>query len=122
LLDNARKYGKPGSPIVVETHRSGDTAILAVEDSGPGIPAEDLPRIFEPFYRSATGRPRSVPGVGLGLAIVHRIATAFGGTVAVRSDVGVGSRFEVRLPIAPTAFDSKSGVQDAIAAVPAPLG
>jgi two-component system, OmpR family, sensor kinase len=104
LLDNACKYGRQGSPILVETLRDHDVAILAVEDSGSGIPAEDLPRVFEPFYRSAPGRRRSVPGVGLGLAVVHRIATAFGGTVAVRSDVGVGSRFEVRLPISHSAL------------------
>ena len=99
LLDNAGKYGSRGSPIVVETSRDREQAILAVEDSGPGIPTEELPRIFEPFYRSAPGRRGTVPGVGLGLSIVQRIATALRGTVAVRSDVGIGSRFEVRLPI-----------------------
>ena len=66
--------------------RDRDQAVLAVEDSGPGIPADELPRVFEPFYRSAPGRRPGVPGVGLGLAIVHRIATAFGGSVAVRSE------------------------------------
>ena len=96
---------------------TGDVAILAVEDSGSGIPAEDLPRVFEPFYRSASGRRRSVPGVGLGLAIVHRIATAFGGTVAVRSDVGVGSRFEVRLPISLSAPGSTDDALDRFPAV-----
>jgi heavy metal sensor kinase len=99
LLDNARKYAGQGSPIFVETVRDQDQAMLAVEDSGPGIPAAELSRVFEPFYRSAPGRRQGAPGVGLGLAIVHRIAAAFGGTVAARSDVGVGSRFEVRLPI-----------------------
>jgi two-component system, OmpR family, sensor kinase len=100
LLDNARKYGSPTSPILVETLRDGDQAILAVEDAGSGIPAEELPRVFEPFYRAAPGRRRAVPGAGLGLAIVQRIATALSGTVVVRSELGVGSRFEVRLPIA----------------------
>jgi two-component system, OmpR family, sensor kinase len=122
LLDNAHKYGKAGSPILVETFRAGDVAILAVEDSGSGIPAENLPRVFEPFYRSALGRRRNVPGAGLGLAIVHRIATAFGGTVAVRSDVGVGSRFEVHLPISQSPSGSKIDVQDAVPAVPNPSG
>ena len=118
LLDNACKYGKPGSPILVETLRDRDVAILAVEDTGSGIPAEDLPRVFEPFFRSAPGRPRSVPGVGLGLAVVHRIAAAFGGTVSVRSDVGVGSRFEVRLPIALSAPGSTDDALDRFPAVP----
>jgi signal transduction histidine kinase len=122
LLDNARKYGKSGAPILVETLRAGDVAILAVEDSGSGIPTEDLDRVFEPFYRSAPGRGRIIPGVGLGLAVVHRIATAFGGTVTVRSDVGVGSRFEVRLPISRTAFNPNTDIQDAVPAVPAPSG
>ena len=117
LLDNACKYGKQGSPIVVETVRDGDVAILAVEDTGPGIPAEDLPRVFEPFYRSALGRRWSVSGVGLGLAVVHRIAAAFGGTVSVRSDVGVGSRFEVQLPIALSAPGSTDDALDRFPAV-----
>jgi signal transduction histidine kinase len=100
LLDNAAKYGRPGGSIVVETRRDGATALLAVEDCGPGIPAEEIPHLFEPFYRSAQARRAGLPGVGLGLAVVHRIATASGGAVAVRSQRGRGARFEVRLPIA----------------------
>jgi two-component system, OmpR family, sensor kinase len=109
LLDNACQYGEEGSSILVETLRDGDMAILAVEDVGLGIASDELARVFEPFYRSATGRRRSARGVGLGLAIVDRIASAFGGSVAVRSDLGVGSRFEVRLPICP-AVHSLEGV------------
>jgi two-component system, OmpR family, sensor kinase len=104
LLDNAQKYSREGSPILVETlsdHHKGQ-AILAVQDTGAGIPPEDVSRVFEPFYRSEQERRRGLPGVGLGLAIVHRIATAFGGTASLKSSVGVGSRFEVRLPIAQT--------------------
>jgi two-component system phosphate regulon sensor histidine kinase PhoR len=74
-------------------------AILAVEDDGPGIPPEDVGRIFEPFYRSEQVRRQGIPGVGLGLAVVQRIAAAFRGTVTVRSELGKGSRFEVRLPL-----------------------
>jgi two-component system, OmpR family, sensor kinase len=109
LLDNACKYANAGSAVLVETARDRDEAVLVVADSGPGIPADELARVFEPFYRSAPGRRPGVPGVGLGLAIVHRIATAFGGNVAVRSDVGVGSRFEVRLPIAPAGSRQGAG-------------
>ena len=76
--------------------------VLAVEDRGPGIAPEDLPHIFEPFYRSAQARRRGVPGVGLGLAVVRRIATACGGSVAVQSEPGQGARFEVRFPLMPT--------------------
>lgn len=100
LLDNAEKFSREGSPIVVETmpdHTSKEI-VLAVADSGVGIPAEDLSRVFEPFYRSEQARRRGISGVGLGLAIVQRIATAFAGTLSVQSTVGVGSRFEVRLP------------------------
>jgi signal transduction histidine kinase len=71
--------------------------VLAVEDAGPGIPPEDIPRVFEPFYRSTRTRRRGLAGVGLGLAVVERIAVAFGGSVRVRSEAGSGCRFEVRL-------------------------
>jgi two-component system sensor histidine kinase BaeS len=84
-------------PIFVETIRKGNEVVLAVEDAGPGILPEDAPQIFEPFYRAAQTRRRGIAGVGLGLAVVHRIAVAFGGSVGVRSEPGKGSRFEVRL-------------------------
>jgi signal transduction histidine kinase len=100
LLENAEKYGGAGTLIRVETSREGDLAVLAVEDDGPGLPAEDLPRVFEPFYRSAEARRRGVSGTGLGLAVVRRIATAFGGSVVARSETGRGARFEVRWPMA----------------------
>ncbi len=64
LLDNACKYGQPGSPILVETFRDGDAAILAVEDAGSGIASNELTRIFEPFYRSAAGRRQKKRGRG----------------------------------------------------------
>jgi len=99
LLDNACKYDPNGTPVRVEIFRNGCEAILAVEDHGPGIPAEDLSRVFEPFYRSAEARRRNIPGVGLGLAVVQRIAIALGGSVVVRSRPGEGCRVEVRLPI-----------------------
>lgn len=100
LLDNAVKYGRgeDGATIVVETHRDGSEAVLAVEDRGPGIAPEDVSQIFEPFYRSARERRRGLSGVGLGLAVVRRIATACGGSVAVHSEPGRGARFEVRFP------------------------
>jgi two-component system, OmpR family, sensor kinase len=97
LLDNARKHGRPGTSIRVETSREGDMAVLAVEDAGPGIPPEDLPHIFEPFYRSTQARRRGTSGVGLGLAVAQRIAVAFGGGLHVQSESGKGTRFEVRL-------------------------
>jgi signal transduction histidine kinase len=115
LLDNAVKHGEAGSPIVVETVRDRQGAFLTVEDHGPGIAPEHIPHIFEPFYRSPPARLRGVAGVGLGLAVVRRIATACGGSVAVRSEPGAGSRFEVRFPSSrrsgrlPAAIEPKSG-------------
>ncbi len=99
LLDNACKYSRPGTPIVVRVAREGESALLAVEDSGRGITPRDLPRIFEPFFRGSPGAGEAMPGVGLGLSVVERIVTAFGGTVAVQSQPDRGSRFEVRLPL-----------------------
>ncbi len=104
LLDNAAKYGRAGGAggdVVVATRRDGESAVLSVIDRGPGIAPEDLPHLFEPFYRSAQARRQGATGVGLGLAIVRRIATASGGSVAVRSAPGAGATFEVRFPIAP---------------------
>jgi signal transduction histidine kinase len=98
LLDNAEKHGDPGAPIVVETFRAAESAVLAVENTGPGISPEEIPRVFEPFYRSPHTRRQGTKGVGLGLAVVQRIAVAFGGSVDVRSEPGKGCRIEVRFP------------------------
>jgi signal transduction histidine kinase len=108
LLDNACKYSLPGKPIVVEMARDGAAALLAVQDSGCGIAREDLGRIFEPFFRSSWTLHQRVPGVGLGLSVVQRIVSAFGGTLTARSEPGQGSRFEIRLPIVEAA-DQTSG-------------
>jgi two-component system sensor histidine kinase MprB len=91
LLDNAVKYSPPGAPIEV-TVRDGE---VVVADHGPGVAEEDLPRIFDRFYRSATAR--SKPGAGLGLAIVREAAEAHGGTATVESGAG-GARFRLTLP------------------------
>jgi heavy metal sensor kinase len=96
LLDNACKYSSPGTPITVEVGRDGGCVTLAVEDCGVGLEADDMPHLFEPFYRSLKARRR--PGVGLGLAVVERIAHVFGGTIRAESAQGRGSRFILRLP------------------------
>jgi two-component system, OmpR family, sensor kinase len=96
LVDNACKYSPAGTPITVEVGREGESVTLAVQDQGLGIDALDLAHIFEPFYRTVKARRR--PGVGLGLAVVERIAAVFGGTVRAESEPGRGSRFIVRLP------------------------
>ena len=98
LLDNAAKYGEPGAPIVVRLADEGEAVSLTVEDRGPGIDPSDLPRVFEPFFRSARARQLGRPGVGLGLAVAKRIAAAMGGTIGVESEPGRGCRFTVSLP------------------------
>ena len=97
LLDNACKYSSPASPISVGLRRDGTMVTLAVEDRGFGLSAEDLPHVFEPFYRSATSRRRGVAGVGLGLAVVERIVSVFGGNITVESEPGRRTRFVLGL-------------------------
>ncbi len=97
LLENACKYSTCGTPVDVKLRVEPAEAILEVDDHGCGIPAEDLPHVFKPFYRSQQARLGHA-GVGLGLAVVQRIATALGGTVSVESEEGRGSRFVLRLP------------------------
>ncbi len=97
LLDNAFKYSPPGSRIRIQLHGQPDQVVIAVEDQGPGISADELDRVFDPFFRSAEARRFGIPGVGLGLSVTARIVSTFGGRVrASRTDSG--SRFEILLP------------------------
>ncbi len=96
LLDNAIKYAPRGSSVWVTTVAEGDLVAIAVRDEGAGIPPQDLPRVFERFYKGDHSRANS--GVGLGLAIVKHVIRAHGGTVEVTSEVGNGATFTVRLP------------------------
>ena len=102
LLDNAVKFNKPNGEVHVQVHdRSGNRIEIRVSDSGVGIPAEDLSRIFERFYRVDKARSRQVGGTGLGLSIVKHAVEQMGGTVAVESELGKGSTFVVILPQCP---------------------
>jgi signal transduction histidine kinase len=98
LLDNACKYSAPGTPIALRLWRETGVAALSVEDQGCGIAEDELPHVFEPFYRSPTARRRGENGVGLGLAVARRVVAAFGGTISVQANPGLGSRFVIRLP------------------------
>ncbi len=98
LLDNAVKYSEAGSSAEVEVRTNDGTTDIVVRDHGIGIPAPDLPRIFERFYRVDRARSRQTGGTGLGLAIVRHVATNHGGTVLVESREGEGSTFVLRLP------------------------
>ena len=99
LLENACKYSNPGTPIVVRVWSEPDAVALAVEDRGCGIAAEELPRVFEPFYRTKAAHRLGRAGVGLGLAVARRIAEAHRGTIIAESDPGQDCRFLVRLPL-----------------------
>lgn len=97
LLENALKHGREG-PIVLAARAEPDAVAIEVSDAGPGIPAEDRPRIFERFYRVEKGRARATGGTGLGLAIVKHVAEVHGGAVSVDSRPGKGARFRLVLP------------------------
>jgi signal transduction histidine kinase len=98
LIDNARKYSEPNSPVTLRVRRDGTGVMLAVIDNGMGIEAADLPHIFTPFFRADRSRTRKTGGVGLGLTLVRRIVTAHGGTVHLSSVVGHGTEACVKLP------------------------
>jgi signal transduction histidine kinase len=96
LIDNALKYTPAGGRVDVEVGREGDVALLRVRDTGTGIPADELPRIFDRLFRG--DRSRAERGLGLGLSLVKAVVEAHGGTVSVESEPGRGSVFTVRLP------------------------
>jgi two-component system phosphate regulon sensor histidine kinase PhoR len=99
LLDNAIKYAGECARITVRARPLDERYLrVTVEDTGPGIDARHLPRLFERFYRVDTGRSRQLGGTGLGLAIVKHMAEAMGAKVSVESEVGRGTRFHVDLP------------------------
>jgi len=99
LVENAIKYTPPGGEVKLSLTRNGSVAEMRVTDTGPGIPREMLPNIFERFYQ---GEQRGIMGgTGLGLAIANRIAKSHGGDIRVDSNLGKGSEFIVNLPLAP---------------------
>jgi two-component system phosphate regulon sensor histidine kinase PhoR len=100
LVDNALKYTPPGGRVRVSAARLGSEVTVAVADTGPGIAAAHLPRLFERFYRVDAARSRELGGTGLGLAIVKHLAAACNGRVDVASEVGRGSTFTLHLPSA----------------------
>ena len=100
LLDNAVKFTPERGRIRIEGRVAGDRLALAVVDNGPGIPAEDLGRVFERFYRVERSRDRREGGTGLGLAIAKHLVQAMEGTIEASSALGAGSTFRVNLPLA----------------------
>jgi signal transduction histidine kinase len=100
LLDNALKYTPPSGRVSLGLRRAGPVAEVTVRDTGIGIGAEDLPHVFERFYRADPARNRDPGGTGLGLAIARWIAEQHGGTLALSSEPGRGTTATVRLPLA----------------------
>jgi two-component system phosphate regulon sensor histidine kinase PhoR len=100
LVDNAIKFNRPGGSVTVRAEVRGDSAVIEVKDTGIGIAAADLARIFERLYRADKSRSRRVEGTGLGLAIVKHLVQAHGGEVSATSEVNRGSRFTFTLPLA----------------------
>ncbi len=107
LIDNAINYTVQGR-IIVALSQEGACFVASVNDSGLGIASDDLPRIFERFYRVDKGRSRGTGGTGLGLSIVKHIVEAHGGTVLVDSSLNVGTTFSIRLPMLEIAEGSAS--------------
>jgi signal transduction histidine kinase len=98
LLENAVKYCRDGDRIELSARSSEKGVELVVSDTGPGIPHDDQPRVFERFYRVDKGRSRSNGGTGLGLSIVKHVAEAHGGTATLVSRPGAGSKFALFIP------------------------
>lgn len=99
LLENAVKYTPPGGKVRLAAERCGDRVVLRCTDTGIGIPAEAIPRLFEEFYRAPNAKA-SYPGTGLGLSLVKRIVDLYHGEIRVESTVGQGTTFTVSLPAA----------------------
>jgi two-component system phosphate regulon sensor histidine kinase PhoR len=100
LVDNALQYTPAPGRVHVRLESRDGVGVLSVEDTGVGIPKEDLERVFERFYRVDKARSRAVGGTGLGLSIVKHLVLAMHGQVTVESELGKGSRFKVEIPLA----------------------
>jgi signal transduction histidine kinase len=123
LIENAVNHTQEDDTIEVGVRRRGGAAVISVRDSGTGIPSADLDHIFDRFARADTGRSRRTGGSGLGLPIVKAITDAHGGQIDVTSTEGVGSTFEISLPIIPNSVHGEQGtdgLRPGHRAIPAP--
>jgi len=100
LLDNALKFSPAGSSVTLRVAAVGLQAVVSVADTGPGLQADELPHLFDRFYRGAAARASGVPGVGLGLALSQAIVHAHGGSIEASSPASGGATFSIRLPLA----------------------
>lgn len=99
LLDNAFKYRRDAPMLNVWTHNANGGVVISVKDNGMGISKDDLKRIFEKFYRVSTGNRHDIKGFGLGLAYVKKIVEDMGGKISVESELSVGTKFDIYLPL-----------------------
>jgi signal transduction histidine kinase len=98
LVGNAMRYTPDGGAVTLRAHQGARRVWISVSDTGPGIPAEDLPRIFDRFYRGDAARDRATGGSGLGLAIAKALVVAHDGTIEVESEPGAGTAITIGLP------------------------
>jgi two-component system OmpR family sensor kinase len=100
VLDNAVKFSPRGGQIRIQVAAEEGSAVVAVSDSGAGILPEEMPRLFERFYRGSAAKGPDTPGVELGLAICRLLVEAQGGGISIGNTAGVGATVRVRLPLA----------------------
>ena len=110
LLDNAVRFTQPGGEVVISAIQTGSRCEVRVTDTGPGIPPEHLPFLFERFYRVDQARSRGDGGTGIGLAIARSVVEAHGGRIRADSEVGRGSVFTFDIPLSPRGARPKSTV------------
>jgi PAS domain S-box-containing protein len=111
LVSNAIKFSPHGGDVEVSLRANGGRQILTVADQGVGIASEDLPHVFEKFYRSRSSAELGFEGTGLGLALVREVVDAHGGNIDVQSEWGKGSRFTIDLPIDPSSSEFERTVK-----------
>ncbi|WP_031313924.1 ATP-binding protein [Caldanaerobacter subterraneus] len=99
LISNSNKYTPVGGKIKIDFYKDGDYAVFIVEDNGMGISKDDIPFIFERFYRGEKSRNRETGGSGIGLSIAKAIVLAHGGEISVESEINKGSKFTVKIPL-----------------------
>ena len=122
LLSNAIKFTAYGGHVQVRTYQDGSNAVLEIRDSGVGIPADEIPRLFTRFYRTTTATEHHISGTGLGLAIVKTITEAHHGKIDVESAPSVGTTMRVSLPLAANEYDASQPIPRAdLSGRPLPL-
>jgi signal transduction histidine kinase len=122
LVDNAGKYTPPGGAITIRSRALPEAVVVSVHNTGSVIPADDLSRVFDRFYRVDKSRARDVEGSGLGLAIAKEVVERHGGTISVSSDAVAGTTFTVSLPLPQMPYSEAAREETAAGSVKLGLG